>query len=76
MSPKSNRASLLAPPCAFASGALFTAETADTIYTGDHIIAINDTAPSAEALTVDPMTIKDIKVVETIKEGKIVFAAK
>lgn len=27
-------------------------------------------------LTVDPMTIKDIKVVETIKEGKTVFVAK
>ena len=28
-----------------------------------------------DPLTVDPMTIKDIKVVETIKEGKTVFAA-
>lgn len=27
-------------------------------------------------LTVDPMTIKDIKVVETIKEGKTVYVVK
>jgi predicted amidohydrolase YtcJ len=27
-------------------------------------------------LTVDPSTIKDIKVVETIKEGKTVYVAK
>jgi hypothetical protein len=27
-------------------------------------------------LTVDPMTIKDIKVVETIKEGKTIYKTK
>jgi predicted amidohydrolase YtcJ len=30
---------------------------------------------SANPLTVDPMTIKDIEVVETIKEGKSVYKA-
>ena len=29
---------------------------------------------SANPLTVDPMAIKDIRVIETIKEGKTVYA--
>jgi len=49
---KLSPAPLLALVCAFTAPAALAVESADTIYTGGHIITINDAAPSAEALAV------------------------
>ena len=61
-------------------------QAADIIYTGGDIVTINDAQPSVEALAVkdgkildknplkvEPMAIKDVAVVETIKEGKSIY---
>jgi len=42
------------------------------IETSPRNFVILDTNP----LTVEPMTIKDIKVIETIKEGKSIYVAR
>lgn len=61
--------------------------TADILYTGGDIVTVDDEG-SIEAgkhadpvildrnpLTVDPTDIKDISVLETIKEGQIIYSA-
>lgn len=62
---------LLAAGCGPASSPSRTtavAVAADTIYTGGDIVTVDRAQPTAEALAV-----KDVKVVETIKEGKTVY---
>ena len=51
-----------------AASAIAAADAADTIYVGGDIVTVNDAQP-----TVEPLAIKDIKVLATIKEGTPIF---
>jgi hypothetical protein len=54
-----------APP---APPPLDPAAVADTLYVGGDIVTVNDAQPAAEALAV-----KDVVVVETVKDGKTIY---
>jgi len=62
------RAALFVLALLFAGCAPPPERSADTIYIGGTNVTVNDKQPSAEALA-----IKDIGIMETIKEGKTIY---